>query len=65
MPGPELQEPQYRGIRNVLYGFRIAMVNVRHSGIPWWRLPAEVASNLRLRARNGWVCCGNHAHPGC
>ena len=66
MPGPKHQEPHpYHGVRGVLSGIRVAIVNVWGAGIPCRRLPAEIASNLRFRMGNGWVCCGNHAHPGC
>ena len=66
MCAPDHLEPHpYHGVRGVLYGIRVAVINVCRSGIPWWRLPAEIVSNMRLRAGNGWVCCGNHGHPAC
>ena len=66
MPGPEQHEPHpYHGVWGILYGIRVAIANVWGAGIPWWRLPSEVVTNIRLRMGNGWLCCGSHGHPGC
>ena len=42
-----------------------AFSNLRGTGLPWHRVLALVASNMRLKAATRRGCCGNYGQPGC
>ncbi len=56
-------EPQRTGglIRSVIDG----LANLRHTGLPWYRVLYLTIANYLRRARRRRMCCGNLGQPGC
>lgn len=56
-------EPQRPGglIRLIIDG----LANLRHTGLPWYRVLSLAIGNYLRRARRRRMCCGNLGQPGC
>ncbi len=44
---------------------RASISNLRGTGLPWWEVLRQVASNFRIKVATRSSCCGRYGQPGC
>ena len=42
-----------------------AFANLRGTGLPWRKVVALIAANMKLKITSLRGCCGNYGQPGC